>query len=58
MADLSKKKIERELMQVTAARFDLEIRIEEMQLQIKELEKHIVIQTAKEQELKQKLEGN
>lgn len=59
MADLVRKKIERELMQVTAARYDLEIRIEEMQIQIKELEKHIAIQSAKEIELKQKLEqGN
>lgn len=57
---LDKKRIEKELMQVTAARFDMEIRIEEMNQQIAELQKYIQIQLNKEEELKEKItkEGN
>lgn len=52
---LDKKRLEKELMQVTAARYDMEIRIEEMNMQIAELEKHIKIQLDREEELKLKI---
>lgn len=52
---LARKKTEKELMQVTAARYDLEIRIEEMRMQITELERHIEVQLKREEELKNKL---
>lgn len=55
MNSLEKKRIQRELHGVSGARFDMEIRIEEMQNQIKELQKHLDIQIAKEIELEEKL---
>jgi len=53
--NLPKMKLEKELMLVTGARMDQQIRIAEMQIQIKELEKHIVVQLDKEEELKKRL---
>lgn len=58
MTPLEKKKAQVELMRVTTARCDLEIRIEEMQLEIKRLEDYITVQVNKEEELKLKLEEN
>lgn len=57
MTALEKKKIELELMRVTAARCDLEIRCEEMKQEIERLEGHIATQLKKEEELKEKLQG-
>ncbi len=50
--------MELELMRVSSARMDLEIKIEEMKLEIVRLTGHIDIQIKKELELKEKLKGN
>lgn len=57
MTSLEKKRLEMELFRVTAARYDLEIRVEEMSAQILELKQHIQVQINKEQELQQKIKG-
>lgn len=57
MLPMDKKKMEIELMRVTAARMDMEIKIEEIQEEIKRLAGFIEIQVKKENELKRKLEG-
>lgn len=49
--------MELELHRVQAAKMDLDIRIEEMKEEMKRLSDHILIQEAKEQELKLKLKG-
>lgn len=55
MTSLDKKKTELELMRVSSARMDLEIRIEEMKQEIERLEGHITTQFEKELELKTRL---
>lgn len=55
MSELEKRKIRLELLRVQAGRMDMEIRIDEMQEEIKRVEGHIQIQLAKELELKEKL---
>jgi hypothetical protein len=58
MTDLEKKKMNLELMRVSSARMDLEIKIEEMKNEIERLSIFIKIQETKEIELKLKLEEN
>lgn len=55
MKPIERRKVELELIRVSAARMDMEIRIEEMKEEIKRVEGHIDIQNAKEIELKAKL---
>jgi hypothetical protein len=55
MTALELKKIKCELLNVSAAKAGLELRIEEYLDNIKRLEDNIVISTAKEQELSAKI---
>ena len=55
MTSLEIKRIKVELLRVASARAELELRIEEMQDNIKRLEDNISIQKAKEDELQAKL---
>lgn len=55
MSELDKKKMALQLRQVENARWELEIRIEEMLAEVERVKKHIEIQSAKEEELKAKL---
>ena len=55
MTSLELKRVEVELLRVTAARAELELRIEEYQDNIKRLEDNVAIQKAKEEELKAKI---
>jgi hypothetical protein len=52
---LELKKVQVELMRVEAARCEMELRIEERLEEMSRLKEHIVIQVAKEEELKQKI---
>lgn len=52
---LELKKTQLELMRVTTARMDLELRIEERKEEIQRLEEHIKIQINKELELTEKI---
>lgn len=54
---LELKKTQLELMRVTTARMDLELRIEERKEEIQRLEEHIKIQINKELELTEKIKG-
>lgn len=55
MTSLELKKIKCELLNVSAAKAGLELKIEEYMDNIKRLEDNIMISTAKEEELKQKI---
>ena len=55
MTSLELKKMKVELLNVSAAKAGLELRIEENLDNIKRLEANIEISTAKEEELKQKI---
>ena len=55
MTNLELKKMKCELLNVSAAKAGLELRIEEYMDNIKRLEDNIAISTAKEEELKQKI---
>ena len=55
MTDLEKKRMNLELMRVTTARMDLELKVEEMLEEIKRLNGHIEVQYKKEKELQDKL---
>jgi len=55
MQGLELKKMQVELLRVTAAKAELELRIEERLDEIERLKEHIKISAAKEQELKEKL---
>lgn len=55
MNKLEVKKIEVELMNVTAAKGSFELRIEQAKFDIETFENAILVQTKKEEELKQKL---
>lgn len=55
MADLTLKKVQLELMKVSAARMELELRIEEFKENIIKLETSVAIQLAKEEELNKKI---
>lgn len=55
MSDLTLKKMQLELMKVTAARMELELRVDELKDNISKLEGSITIQLAKEEELKKKI---
>jgi hypothetical protein len=57
MTNIDKKRLEMELLRVTAAKYDLEIRVEEMSTQILELKQHIQVQINKELELQLKIKG-
>lgn len=57
MNNLERKKIQLELMKVQTARAEMEFRIEERMEDVRRLEEQVVIQLAKEDELKAKLEG-
>jgi hypothetical protein len=58
MSPLELKKLKVELMRVTAARAELELRIEERLDEIERLKEHIKIQLDKETELEQKIKGD
>lgn len=55
MTNIEKRKMELELIRVTAAKMSMEIQIEEMKLEIERLEGHVAVQIDKENELKTKL---
>ena len=57
MADsLEIKKVKAELARVTAAKLEMDMRVEERTQEIERLKEHMTIQEAKEQELAAKLE--
>jgi hypothetical protein len=53
--DLSKKKLEVELLRVQSARADLELRVLEREEEIERIKQNIELQVKKELELKEKL---
>ncbi len=55
MTPLEIKKIKAELAAVTAAKLNIEVRIEEQLNDVARLQEHIKIQEAKEKELQEKL---
>ncbi len=55
MTSLELKRIKVELLRVSSARAELELRIEEYQENIKRLEDNIAVQKAKEDELEAKI---
>ena len=54
---LEKRKNEAELMRVRAARYELEIKVEERLEEIQRLKDHILVQLNKEQELEKEIGG-
>lgn len=54
---LELKKLKVELLRVSAAKAELELRIEERLDEIERIKEHIIISEAKEQELKEKIKG-
>lgn len=57
MSNLELKRIKVELLRVSAAKAELEMRVEEYQENINRLADNIAIQTAKEQELQAKIDA-
>lgn len=55
MSPLELKKLQVELLRVSAAKGEMELRIDERMDEIKRLEEHIKVQIAKEEELKAKI---
>lgn len=55
MSPLELKKLQVELLRVSAAKGEMELRIDERMEEIQRLEEHIKIQSAKEVELKVKI---
>ncbi len=55
MTNLELKRIKVELLRVCAAKAEIELRVEEQMENIKRLQENIVISSAKEEELKQKI---
>ena len=58
MTSVELKRIKVELLRVSAAKAEMELRIEEAQENIKRLEDNIAIQKAKEDELQAKIDGS
>jgi hypothetical protein len=57
MSPLELKRMKLELVKVSAARHDIEFRIEERLDEIERLKEHIKVQVAKEAELKDKIDA-
>ena len=57
MTSLELKRIKVELLRVSAAKAELEMRVEEYQENVKRLEDNIAIQKAKEDELQAKIDA-
>lgn len=55
MTNIENRKLQLELVRVTAAKMSMEIQIEEMKLEIERLSGFVLIQIEKENELKAKL---
>jgi len=55
MTALEKKRLQAELLRITSAKFELELRIEERLEEIEKLKEHIKIQEDKEKEIQEKL---